>query len=188
MSVLVPATIREKQENQLEIPATWFLILNSLFIIIFAPLFSKWWESRYNPNASTKYGLGLILLGVGFGALAFGSMGIEQGAATASVSLIWLVLAYLFHTLGELCLSPVSLSYISKLVPGRMIAMMFGIYYIAIAIGNKLAGKMGEKIDVIVSQYDISTFFLIFTFIPIGFGVIAVVIGPLVNRLTHGIK
>ena len=187
-STLIPATIKEKQENQLEIPATWFLILNSLFIIIFAPLFSKWWESKYNPNASTKYGLGLILLGVGFAALAFGSMGIEQGALTASVSLIWLVLAYLFHTLGELCLSPVSLSYISKLVPGRMIAMMFGIYYIAIAIGNKLAGKMGEKIDVIVSQYDLTTFFLIFTIIPIGFGVIAVLIGPLVNKLMHGVK
>ena len=186
-SVLIPATIREKLSNQIEIPATWFLILNSLFIIMFAPLFSKWWESSRNPNASTKYGLGLILLGVGFAALAFGSMGIEKGAATASVSLIWLVLAYLFHTLGELCLSPVSLSYISKLVPGRMIAMMFGIYYIAIAIGNKLAGKMGEKLDVIVSEYSMTTFFLIFTLIPIGFGLIAIFISPLVKKLMHGV-
>jgi len=187
-SVLVPATIKERQENQLEIPATWFLILNSLFIIIFAPLFSKWWESKYNPNASTKYGLGLILLGIGFAALAFGSAGIEQGAATASVSLIWLVLAYLFHTLGELALSPVSLSYISKLVPGRMIAMMFGIYYIAIAIGNKLAGELGSNIDKITSQYDMKTFFLIFTVVPIVFGLIAVVISPLIKKLMHGVE
>lgn len=185
---LMPATIKQRQDNELEIPATWFLILNSLFIIIFAPLFSKWWESKYNPNASSKYGLGLILLGVGFGALAFGSMGIEQGAKTASVSIIWLVLAYLFHTLGELALSPVSLSYISKLVPGRMIAMMFGIYYIAIAIGNKLAGKMGEKIDTITAQYDMTTFFLIFTVIPIGFGLFAVFISPLVKKLMHGVE
>ena len=184
---LVTATVKQKQENELEIPATWFLILNSLFIIIFAPLFSKWWESKYNPSASVKYGLGLILLGIGFAALAFGSLGIERGAATASVSLIWLVLAYLFHTLGELCLSPVSLSYISKLVPGRMIAMMFGIYYIAIAIGNKLAGKMGEKIDTITSQYDMTTFFLIFTLVPIGFGLIAVFISPIVKKLMHGV-
>ncbi|HPK09284.1 MAG TPA: peptide MFS transporter [Saprospiraceae bacterium] len=185
---IVQATVVKIQSNEIEIPATWFLILNSLFIIVFAPLFSKWWESKYNPSASAKYGFGLILLGIGFGALAFGSLGIEQGAKVASVSLIWLVLAYLFHTLGELCLSPVSLSYISKLVPGRMIAMMFGIYYIAIAIGNKLAGKMGEKIDVIVSQYDMTTFFLIFTLIPIGFGVIAILLSPLVKKLMHGVK
>ena len=94
---------------------------------MFAPMFSKWWESKYNPSASAKYGLGLILLGIGFGALAFGSTGIEAGAKSASVSMVWLVLAYLFHTLGELCLSPVALSYVSKLVPGRMIAMMFGV-------------------------------------------------------------
>jgi len=187
-SSLVTATVQQKQENELEIPATWFLILNSLFIIIFAPLFSKWWESKYNPSASVKYGLGLILLGVGFAALAFGSAGIKQGAATASVSLIWLVLAYLFHTLGELCLSPVSLSYISKLVPGRMIAMMFGIYYIAIAIGNKLAGKMGGMIDEITAQYDMKTFFLIFTLVPIVFGLIAVFISPIVKRLMHGVE
>ncbi|MFD1079959.1 POT-type proton-dependent oligopeptide transporter, partial [Longispora fulva] len=150
---IVRGKVKKINENELEIPATWFLILNSLFIIVFAPLFSKWWESKYNPSAAAKYGLGLILLGVGFGSLALGSTGIEAGAQVASVSLIWLVFAYLFHTLGELCLSPVALSYISKLVPGRMIAMMFGIWYVAIAIGNKLAGVLGGNIDKITAQY-----------------------------------
>ena len=102
----VVAQVAREKQNEVEIPASWFGILNSLFIILFAPLFSKWWESKYNPNAATKYGLGLVLLGIGFAALAFGSLGIEQGAKTASVSIMWLVFAYLFHTLGELCLSP----------------------------------------------------------------------------------
>jgi len=151
-------------------------------------LFSKWWESKYNPSGATKYGLGLVLLGIGFSALAFGSMGIDQGAKVASVSIIWLVLAYLFHTLGELCLSPVALSYISKLVPGRMIAMMFGIWYIAIAIGNKIAGSMGGKIDAITEQYDMTTFFLIFTFVPVGLGLVSILLNPLLKKLMHGVR
>ncbi len=187
-STIVPASIVKIKENEIEVPATWFLILNSLFIIVFAPLFSKWWESKYNPSGAVKYGLGLILLGVGFSALAFGSLGIDQGAKVASVSMLWLILAFLFHTLGELCLSPVSLSYISKLVPGRMIAMMFGVWYIAIAIGNKIAGTMGGKIDAITEQYSMTTFFLIFTLVPVGLGVIAILLNPLMKKLMHGIR
>lgn len=187
-STIVAASIVKIKENEIEVPATWFLILNSLFIIVFAPLFSKWWESKYNPSGAVKYGLGLILLGVGFSALAFGSLGIDQGAKVASVSMLWLILAFLFHTLGELCLSPVSLSYISKLVPGRMIAMMFGVWYIAIAIGNKIAGTMGGKIDAITQEYSMTTFFLIFTLIPIGLGLVAILLNPLLKKLMHGVK
>ncbi len=185
---LVKATVAEIKNREVEIPATWFLILNSLFIIMFAPLFSKWWESKYNPSASGKYGIGLILLGIGFGALAFGSTGIEAGAKTASVSLIWLVLAYLFHTLGELCLSPVALSYVSKLVPGRMIALMFGVWYIAVAIGNKLAGILGAQIDTITENYDMTIFFLIFTIVPVVLGGIAIILSPAIKKLMHGVK
>jgi POT family proton-dependent oligopeptide transporter len=185
---IVNAEITEIKENEIEIPATWFLILNSLFIIMFAPLFSKWWESKRNPSGAMKYGLGLILLGLGFAALAFGSLGIDQGAKVASVSIIWLILAYLLHTLGELCLSPVALSYISKLVPGRMIAMMFGIWYIAIAIGNKLAGTLGGQIDKITEAYSMTTFFLIFTIVPAALGLIAIVLNPLLKKLMHGVR
>ncbi len=179
---------QEFLNDKTEITASWFNILNSLYIIAFAPLFSKWWESKYNPSAAVKYGLGLVLLGLGFGVLAFGSKDIPQGAMTAAVSIIWLVFAYLFHTLGELCLSPVGLSYVSKLVPGRMIAMMFGVWYIAVAIGNKAAGKMGGMIDDITGKYSMSTFFLIFTLIPIGVGVLAMLLNPLFKKLMHGVK
>ena len=83
-----------------EVPASWFGVLNSLFIIIFAPLFSKCWESKYNPNANMKYAIGMFLLGLGMACVAFGASDIEPGAKTAQVSMIWLVLVYLFHTLG----------------------------------------------------------------------------------------
>lgn len=183
----IEATIVQKKENEIQIPATWFLILNSLFIIAFAPLFSKWWESKYNPKPAHKYAIGLFFLGIGFAFLAFGSAGIPQGAKTASISMVWLIFAYLFHTLGELCVSPVGLSYVSKLVPPRMIAFMFGVWYLALAIGNKTSGKMGAMIDDITAKYDISTFFLIFTFVPIIIGIIALLLNPALKKLMHGV-
>ncbi|MEG9327905.1 peptide MFS transporter [Salinimicrobium catena] len=176
---------REFSADVTEITVSWFSILNSFFIIVFASFFSKWWESKYNPSAAWKYSFGLILLGFGFGLLAFGSSGLAEGA---KVSMIWLILAYLFHTLGELCLSPLGLSYVSKLVPARMIAFMFGMWYLAIAIGNKLAGSFGGMITEISEKYDLSTFFLIFTVVPIGAGVLVALLNPLLKRLMHGIK
>ena len=171
-----------------QIDASWFGILNSFFIITLAPMFSRWWESKYNPSAAMKYGMGLILLGLGFGILAYGTMGIPQGAKTASVSMIFLILAYLLHTMGELCLSPVGLSYLSKLVPPRMIGFMFGIWYLAIAIGQKAAGTMGGMIDKISEQYSLSIFFLIFTLVPIGVGFISILLNPVLKRLMHGVR
>ena len=178
----------ESQSTSTEVPITWFAILNSLFIIIFAPLFSKWWDSRYNPPASVKYFLGLALLGIGFGFLAFGARNVPAGADSASLSMMWLVFAYLFHTLGELCLSPMGLSYLSKLIPARMIAFMFGVYYLAVAIGNKLAHYVGGDIDKITQEYSLSGFFLIFTIIPIALGFISLLLHPIIKKSMHGIK
>lgn len=171
-----------------QIDATWFGILNSFFIITLAPLFSKWWESKYNPSAAMKYGIGLILLGIGFAILSYGASGIPSGAKSASVSIIFLILAYLFHTMGELCLSPLGLSYLSKLVPARMIGFMFGIWYLAIAVGQKAAGTMGGMIDKISEEYSLGVFFLVFTFIPIGIGFIAILLNPVLKKLMHGIR
>ena len=179
---------REFSQDTTEVGASWFGILNSFFIISLAPFFSKWWESKYNPSAAMKYGLGLILLGLGFGILAFGTVGIPSGAQTASVSMMFLILAYLFHTMGELCLSPVGLSYLSKLVPGRMIGFMFGIWYLAIAIGQKAAGTMGGMIDKISEEYSLGTFFLIFALVPAAVGFVSIVLNPLLKKLMHGVR
>ena len=176
---------RDFNATTTEIPVSWFSILNSFFIIAFASSVSKWWESKYNPSAAVKYGLGLIIMAAGFGFLAFGAYGIEAGV---KVSMLWLILAYLFHTLGELCLSPVGLSYVSKLVPARMIAFMFGMWYLAIAIGNKLAAVLGGQIENITNEYSLSTFFLIFTIVPTIAGIAVMFLNPLLKRLMHGVK
>jgi len=171
-----------------EVPASWFGILNSLFIITFAPLFSKWWESKYNPTANVKYAIGLALLGLGMACVAFGAGGIEAGAKTASVSMIWLILVYLFHTLGELCISPVALSLVSKLSPARMIAFMFGVYYLAVAVGMKLAGMFGENVDRIANENGISYFFWMLTIISLVLALFSLVMQPVIKKLMYGVR
>lgn len=175
-----------KSEN-LEIPASWFASLNSLYIITLAPLFSKWWESKYNPSANGKYSIGMLLLALGMACIAFGAMGISPGAKTASVSIIWLILVYLFHTMGELCISPVGLSYVSKLVPARMIAFMFGVWYLAVAIGMKGAGVFGENIDKIANENGISYFFWMLTIVSLVVAVFAIAMKPVIKKLMHGV-
>lgn len=177
--VLVPLT---------EVPATWFSTLNSLFIITLAPLFTKWWESKYNPIANVKYALGMLFLGLGMACVAIGSDGILPGAKTASVSMIWLILVYLFYTMGELCISPVGLSYVSKLVPARMIAFMFGVWYLAVAIGMKGAGIFGEKIDAIANEHGLSYFFWLLTIISVAIGTLSILMSPIIKKLMHGVR
>ena len=179
---------KEFENNVSEVPASWFGTLNSLFIIAFAPLFSKLWDSKYNPNANMKYAMGMVLLGIGMACVAIGASSIPVGAEKASVSIVWLILVYFFHTLAELCISPVSLSYVSKLVPGRMIAMMFGIWYLAVAIGMKLAGMFGEYSDAVAKEQGLSFFFWILTAIAVALGVLSALIYPLIKKLMHGVK
>ena len=182
------ASVDREKANETEVPASWFGILNSFFIIALAPLMGKIWSSRWNPSAPVKFGVGLILLGLGFGAVAYASAGLEKGVATASISLWWLVVAYLLHTLGELCVSPVGLSYVSKLAPAKLVGLMFGVWFGATAIANYLAGWSGSYIDKISEHYGLSTFFLIYTAIPIVAGVVLMGMNPMIKRKMHGIE
>ena len=170
-----------------EVDTTWFQILNPLFIVALAPLFSKFWE-RYKFTAAQKYFGGLTLLAIGFGMLAIGSLSIPAGAKTASVSLVWLVLAYLFHTMGELSISPVGLSYVSKLAPARMLGFIFGIWYIFTGLANKLAGILAEYSDAIAKEYSFSGFFLIFTTIPFIAALLILSLNKPIKRMMHGVK
>lgn len=177
----------EFSKESVEIKATWFGILNSFFIIVFAPLFSKIWASRLNPSGPVKFAFGLILMGLGFGVLAIGASSIPVGAAVASVSIWWLIIAYWLHTMGELCLSPVGLSYVSKLAPKRLLGMMFGVWFLANAVAGFLAGKSASYIDNINAEHGLTVFFLIFTIIPIVAGLIMFTLTPFLKKRMHGI-
>ena len=176
----------EFSQEATEIPASWFSVLNSLFIILFAPVFSKIWASKYNPSGPIKFSIGLILLGLGFGFLAYGSMSIPYGAQTASVSIFWLVFAYLFHTLGELCVSPVGLSYVSKLAPVRLVGLMFGFWLLSSFFANLIGGVTGSYINIISEKAGSSGFFLIFTLIPVGAGIIMFLLNGFLKKRMHG--
>lgn len=168
-----------------EIKVSWFSTLNSFFIIALASTVSKLWESKYNPSAAMKYGYGLILVAIGYLIIGLGSWGIAEGV---KISMVFLVLTYLFHTLGELFISPVGLSYVSKLVPARMLAFMFGIWYLAIAIAQKVAAVLGGQVETIQQEYSLSHFFFLFTAIPAAAGLLVMVLNPIIKKLMPGIK
>ncbi|MGE0560662.1 MAG: peptide MFS transporter [Flavobacteriales bacterium] len=184
----ITAKIDVIKGNETEVPASWFGILNSFFIIAFAPLFSRIWQTKLNPSAPIKFAIGLVLLGLGFGVLSFGSLAIPNGAETAGISMLFLVFAYLFHTLGELTLSPVGLSYVSKLTPPKLLGIIFGVWFGATAVANYLGGMTASFIEPISEEYGLSGFFLIFTIIPIVAGVVLVLLTPSVKKKMHGIQ
>ncbi|MBW7866738.1 MAG: peptide MFS transporter [Brumimicrobium sp.] len=184
-TAVITMLYREFNAESSEITVSWFSTLNSFFIILLASSISKIWDSKYNPSVAFKYGFGLIFVAIGFLILALGSWGIAEGV---KISMLWLVLTYLFHTIGELFISPVGLSYVSKLVPGRMLAFMYGIWYLAIAIAQKLAAVLGGQVEIIKENYSLGHFFLLFTLIPLGAAILIMLLHPLLKRLLHGVK
>lgn len=129
-----------------EMPASWLQSVNSLFIILLAPVFSAlWlWLGARNPSIPAKMALGLIQLGLGFAVLAWASM---YATPENPVSPSWLVATYFFHTTGELCLSPIGLSSITKLSPQRYVGQMMGIWFMGAALGNLVAGRVAGFIE-----------------------------------------
>ena len=131
----------ERQIGGFEIPAGWFQSLNPLFIILLAPLYSMLWVSlarRFmEPSAPVKFAFGLILLGFGF-AVMIGAAALV--AAGNEVLPTWLLFTYLLHTMGELALSPVGLSAMTKLAPRRFVGQMMGVWFMSTGLGNIIAG------------------------------------------------
>ena len=142
---LYAAEKTDRMVGAFEVPAGWFQSLNPLFIVLLAPLFSIAWSrlgvAGRNPTTPNKMVLGLVLTGIGF--LAMVGAVYEQ-AATGKASMWWLVLAYFFHTTGELCISPVGLSMVTKLAPLRLASLMMGVWFLINFVANWLAGIIGS--------------------------------------------
>jgi len=166
-----------------EVPASWFQSLNAMFIIFLGTTVAAFWAKRkLKGKLSTslfKMILGLIIMGTGF---FFMSAAASQFEANGSSAMYWLVLAYLLHTVGELCISPVALSYITKLAPLKYGSLMMGIYFAMTGFGNKLAGWLGESAEGLGE-------FTVFTGIAgfcIVFGAIVLLFRKKLELLTHG--
>ena len=128
--------------------SSWFQSVNSIFIVLFAPFFAWMWiwlgKRNLNPSTPFKFGIGLIFLAIGFSMMIIASSIVASGQLAAPT---WLILTYLFHTFGELAISPVGLSATSKLAPKRFLGQMMGIWFVGAALGNLIAGQIAGDFD-----------------------------------------
>lgn len=168
-----------------EVPASWFQSLNAMFIIFLGTSVALFWANRkLKGKISTslfKMIIGLIIMGTGF---FFMTAAAAQYESNGSSAMYWLVLAYLFHTIGELSISPVALSYITKLAPLKYASLMMGVYFAMTGIGNKLAGLLGEASEN-YGEYTIFTGIAVFCIL---FGLLVMVFRKKLEVLTHGVE
>ncbi|MEJ2299403.1 MAG: peptide MFS transporter, partial [Woeseiaceae bacterium] len=181
-----------------EFTAAQFGSLNAGFIMLLAIPFAALWtwlaKKNLEPSTPVKFGLGILQAGLGFGALVYGAKHPDQAG---QVSMIWLVLAYLLHTTGELCLSPVGLSAVTKLSIGNVVGVSMGTWFLATALSETVAtriGKLaaidttaGEAADVTTALATYTQLFEFLMWFGLGAGVIMIVISPILRRWMHGI-
>ena len=141
----------ERRLGGFEVPAVWFQSVNSAFIILLAPVFAALWgwlgARKLDLSSPVKFSLGLLFAGGGFLIMIFAANIVARGGGAVKVSAIWLVGSYFFQTIGELCLSPVGLSSMTKLSPRRYVGQMMGIWFLASAVGNLIGGLVGGHVD-----------------------------------------
>lgn len=174
-----------------EIPAGYFQSVNSIFIIIFAPFFGALWvglaRKKLEPSSPLKFSFGLILLGIGFLVMYFAAKIAASGDLAAPT---WLVITYLFHTFGELSLSPVGLSLTTKLAPKKFAGQMMGMWFLSIAMGNLVAGRIAgsasggtsEALAAMPQQY------LLIVYTVVGAGLVLMLFSGQIRRLMGKVR
>lgn len=178
-------------------PFEWWQSVNAVLIVAFGPVFSWLWVALdrrgANPSIPAKFGLGFLGMGLGFVVI---NQGIGQASTAGLVAWYFLFGLYLFHTLGELCLSPVGLSMVTKLAPGRMTGMVMGAWFISIATGNFLAGtisslaatKAEQAGDALGKASAYGDVFTIMVWLGVGVGLGVIVSSRLIDKWMHGVK
>ena len=180
-----------------EIPTAWLQMINPFFVIVLAPVFAYFWNTRLGQalNTPLKMGLGLIVLGIGFwfmliagfqrGATWQGGLNIiDNTDATIKASMIWMILTYLLHTIGELSLSPVGLSIVTKLSPARFASLFMGVWIMAAAFANMLAGLISSY----VVELGASTVFASISAFVMVLGILMVSLNKVIERMMHGVR
>ncbi len=171
-----------------EIPTAWFQSINSIFILVFAAPFSVLWlqlaKRNLNPSAPAKFGFALLLLGIGFLFMVVAANVVAAGGKAAPTLLI---LTYLLHTWGELCLSPVGLSYVTKLAPARYVSQMMGVWFLATSVGNLAAGLLAgmfeaTNVAAMPGQY------MHFVYFICGAGIVLLLLSKPVKKLMGGVE
>ena len=180
-----------------EIPTAWLQMINPFFVIVLAPVFAYFWNTRLGQalNTPLKMGLGLIVLGIGFwfmliagfqrGATWQGGLNIiDNPDGMVKASMIWMILTYLLHTIGELSLSPVGLSIVTKLSPARFASLFMGVWIMAAAFANMLAGLISSY----VVELGASTVFASISAFVMVLGILMVSLNKVIERMMHGVR
>ena len=180
-----------------EIPTAWLQMVNPFFVIVLAPVFAYFWNTRLGQalNTPLKMGLGLIVLGIGFWFMLIA--GFQRGATweggltivdnsneMVKASMIWMILTYLLHTIGELSLSPVGLSIVTKLSPARFASLFMGVWIMAAAFANMLAGLISSY----VVELGASTVFASISAFVMILGILMVSLNKVIERMMHGVR
>ena len=175
-------------------PATWYQSVNPAAIILFAPVFAWLWtflgRRGLNPSTPTKFALGLWLLGLAFLAMVFGAMDAQDGLAAPH----WLLITFVVYTWGELCLSPVGLSMVTKLAPLRLQSLMMGLWFFSFSLSNLLAGLVArysvklESGEATFLIEGLPGFYLLLVVAPIAAGFLIWFISPTLRRWMHGVE
>ena len=169
--------------HTIQLKASFFQAVNPIFVMLFAPIFAKMWIrlGDKEPSIPTKFGFGLFLQGLGFVAIAIGaSIYLTDGP----VSAIWLILTYMFCTMGELCLSPVGLSMVTKLAPLKFLSLFMGVWLMASFFGNILAGLLASRYE----TWKLTTLFSVPAIGSITFGIIMWIMTRKIQHWMHGVK
>ena len=165
-----------------ELPATWLQSVNPIFIIVFAPLFGSLWvwlaSKNMNPRTPLKFGLGLILLGLGFYVMVAAAKIAANGLEAAP---FYLILTYFLHTSGELCLSPIGLSTTTKLAPKRYVGQMMGMWFVGAALGNLVAGLIAGDFDT-ESATQMPDLFMSVFISSVGAGLVFLILSPWMSK------
>ena len=180
-----------------EVPTAWLQMINPFFVIVLAPVFAYFWNTRLGQalNTPLKMGLGLIVLGVGFwfmliagfqrGAMWEGGLNIVDNTdVTIKAGMIWMILTYFLHTIGELSLSPVGLSIVTKLSPARFASLFMGVWIMAAAFANMLAGLISSY----VVELGASTVFASISVFVMVLGILMVSLNKMIERMMHGVR
>jgi proton-dependent oligopeptide transporter, POT family len=175
----------------LTFPSSWYQSVQPIFVVLLSPVFAAIWQmmGRRNPSSPTKFAFGLLFAALAFAVVTFAatllpSQSVAGVSEAQKVGPFWLVLVYFLQTLGELCLSPVGLSTVTKLSPPRMVGLMMGVFFLSISIGNFVAGIMGGKFDENGGGALLVRLFGVVTLITIAAAVLLFALTPLVRKMT----
>jgi POT family proton-dependent oligopeptide transporter len=175
-----------------EIPTTYFQSVNPLFIVALGPLFAWFWTSKYGKRLSTpvKMSLGMILLGIGFLFMLMATYGVQTNVVGGKeevlkkAALIWLVMTYFFHTVGELCLSPVGLSVVTKLAPVKLASMLMGVWMLSSFAANIIGGFVAAYVE----KLGAATIFVSIAVFVIALGILMLLLSRQLSKMMHGVK